>query len=211
MPEMLTEDEVREAFARLRAAELPRVPGPGTAAIERTVRRRRATTIVVAGLTTALAVVAGAALAVGAPAPEPAPPPAPAASNPVPTPVPTLVPTGPDLIRLGEQASLALDPVVPGDYAGGGSGPLEGALTYQLEATLPAGRYRLAATCVGAGKARFEIVQNQHAEGFDVVCDGRAGSLEFVYQPPFTLYINVEPDPVADGHAAFAYRVVDVG
>jgi hypothetical protein len=201
VPEMLTEDEVREAFARLRAAELPRVPGPGTAAIERTVRRRRATTSA-AVLLIALAVAGGAAFAVRTGTPRPAPPPPPAAPEPV--------PTGPDLIRLGEQASLALDPVVPGDYAAGVSGPLTGAVLDAHEATQPAGRYRLAATCVGTGTARFEVVQNRQAEGFDLVCDGRAGSLEFVYQPAFTLYVSVEPDAAADGHAGFAYRVDDV-
>lgn len=70
---MLTEDETREAFARLRADELPRVSGPGTALMHRTVRRRRATTIA-AAVSTAFAVASGAAVAVGAATPEPAAP-----------------------------------------------------------------------------------------------------------------------------------------
>jgi len=205
VPEMLTEDEVREAFARLRADELPRVAGAGSAAAYRTVRQRRATTVA-AVLITAFAVAGGAAFTIGTgaprPTPPPVPPPAPAAPHPV--------PSGPDLVRLGEQASLALDPVVPGDYYTGVDGPLTGGILDALEATLPAGRHRLAATCVGGGKARFEIVLNRHAEGFDLVCDGRARILEFVYQPPFTLYVSIEPDAAADGQAGFAYRVYDV-
>lgn len=54
---------------------------------------------------------------------------------------------------------------------------------------------------------RFEVVQNRHAEGFDVVCDGAPGTLDFAYQSAFTLYVNVEPDAAADGHAGFAYRI----
>lgn len=195
---MLTEDETREAFARLRADELPRVSGTGTALMHRTVRRRRATTIA-AAVSTAFAVAGGAAVAVGAATPEPAAPPAPAAPDPV--------STEPDLVRLGEQASRALDVVVTGDYRAEASGPLTKGIQDAHEATMPAGRYRLAAACVGAGKARFEVVQNGHAEGFDVVCDGTPGTLEFTYQPVFTLHVSVEPDSAADGHAGFAYRV----
>jgi hypothetical protein len=206
VPEMLTDDEIREAFARLRADELPRVAGPGSAAAHRTVRRRRATARA-AVLITALAVAGGAAFTVGTSTPRPAPPPPvlPAASA-----APSPVPTRPDLVRLGEQASLALDRVVPGDYYAAGSGPLDGGFWYEYEETIPAGSHRLTGACVGRGKARFEIVQNQHAEGFDLVCDGRARSLEFVYQPTFTLYVSIEPDATADGHAGFAYAVDDV-
>ena len=197
MPETLTEDEIREAFVQLRADELSRVAGPGSAAAYRTVRRRRATTIAVAAVSTALALAGGTAVSVGA-GTRPAPP-APGAPDPV--------STGPDLIRLGEQASQALDLHVPGDYAFGAHGPLTSTVLDADSGTLPAGRYRLTATCMGAGTARFEIVQNLHAEGFDLVCDGRAGGVEVAYHPIYTLYVRIEPDSAAVGHAGFAYRV----
>lgn len=199
MPEALTDDEMRDAFTRWRADELTHVAGPGTDVIHRTVRRRRATTVGVVAATV-LAVAGGVAVGLGAGVGQPAPPPAPAAPAPV--------STGPDLVKLGEQASQALDAIVPGDFAaGGGSGPLEGAYTNEDVATMPAGQYRLVAVCVGAGKTRFEVVQNGHAEGLDVVCDGTTGSLEFRNQPGLSLYVNIEPDAPADGHAGFAYRI----
>jgi hypothetical protein len=198
VPDMLTEDETRQAFARMRANELTRLAGPGSAAAHRTVRRRRATTITVAAVTIGLALAGGSVVLVGADPPQPAPP-APG--------VPDTVSTGPDLIRLGEEASRALDTAVPGDYFFDGSGLLTSTVLDADPGTLPAGRIRLTATCVGAGNARFEIIQNRDAEGFDVICDGTPGSIEVAYQPVFTLYVSVKPDSAAVGHAGFAYRV----
>jgi hypothetical protein len=194
---MLTDDETRAAFAQLRADELPRVAGPGSAAARRTVRRRRVTVAV--AVTTVLAAAGTAAVLAVAGVTGPAPSTLGTSDHPV--------PTGPDLVRLGEQAARTLAAEVPGDPALGGSGPMTSIGLDAEDGVLEAGRYRLTATCLGAGTARFEVAQNGPSHGFDVACDGSANSVEFDNRPGFTLYVRVDPDDAARDRAGFAYRV----
>jgi hypothetical protein len=117
------------------------------------------------------------------------------------------VPTGPDLVWLGEQAARTLAAAVPGDPALAASGPMTSTGLDADDGVLEAGRYRLTATCLGVGTARFEVVQSGSSHGFDVACDGSADSVEFDYRPGVTLYVSVHPDDTAHDHAGFAYRL----
>ena len=73
MPETLSPDETRDAFADLRATLLPEVKAPGPGAARRALRRRRTLTSAAAGV--AVAAVAGGVAVAFAGGPAPAPPP----------------------------------------------------------------------------------------------------------------------------------------
>ncbi|SCL16275.1 hypothetical protein GA0070624_0975 [Micromonospora rhizosphaerae] len=231
MPEELTEEQTREAFALLRAEALTHIRPPGAAEALRAVRRRRRTGVAAVAAGVGLAVAGGAAVANLVDADRSAPPPAAASPSPSPSAL-----SAAQLDDLASAAAAALGtkdvdnrkprsegkgpiimsgggPVLRGDQGISGTG-------YSENKT---GVYVFEVLCVGEGtlRARFWAgTSTANAAGsrptpppnspdLQVPCgDEPTPATASVRAPwPERVYVSIEPDQAAVGRAAYASLV----
>ncbi|MBB5873616.1 hypothetical protein F4553_007050 [Allocatelliglobosispora scoriae] len=207
MPDLLSEDDTRSAFADVRAAELSLVRPPGTAAAHRTVRRRRTTAaLTVAGC--AALVLGAASLGIGGLGDDGETPGAPPSGEAV------------NLTALAEiaRAALPLDDEERERVVNSSSGPLDA----DIRNTDDAGRattYQLLITCVGAGSIHFQLAAGANRIEEEIDCGATrmaaAGGAMLLSLPgpesrPHEIAVTVEPDVRALYHAGYAYVVMQL-
>ncbi|MFC4149051.1 hypothetical protein ACFO0M_22600 [Micromonospora mangrovi] len=232
MPEELTEEQTRAAFALLRAESLTHIRTPGTAEALRTVRRRRRAGIATAaaGVALALAGSAGVASLVGGD--RSAPPPVSSTPSTSPPPLSTA-----QLDALASEAGTALGinsidnrkrrsegkgPILmssSGPILRGGPSNISGT-GYNENKT---GVYVLEILCVGEGalRARFwgepamsgaresRPTPSPDSPDVRVPCGDHPTPVTASVRAPWParVYVSVEADPTAVGRAAYARLV----
>src|SRR4051812_36864221 len=183
MPDYLSDEDTRTAFAELRASELAGVRPPGTDSIRRTVRRRTAARVVAAVGCAALAIAGGAVVAADVLAPAPNAVGQGVGSRSRPTERPTAVPT--DALGWGRLADAALrwTPDEPRWFAHS-FGPAD-ASNHGVSYVGAYPAYTMTVACAGAGTVHVRIAADTHAAFADVACgatfdDAVAGTVELV-------------------------------
>ncbi|HEX8345604.1 MAG TPA: hypothetical protein VF657_12860 [Actinoplanes sp.] len=208
MPE-LTDEHVENLFAELRATQLHQVRPPGAAVVHATVRRRRTTASVTAGVVLAVTGVtaAGAAGLVPLPGLERRPAQAPFDSR--------------TLVMLTGTAGAAVH--------NRNLQPVNQTLTGQVALTdsysrvedVLAGTYLLKMVCVGEGRTNVMIDVGRQPDGssdageverVEMPCtpqaDADVEAVTVVVPPTGHLRVEAHPDRAAEGRSAFAYEAV---
>ncbi|GAA3344061.1 hypothetical protein GCM10020358_45750 [Amorphoplanes nipponensis] len=220
MPEELTEEQTRAAFADLRAADLTFIRPPGSAEALRTVRRRRRAGVVAAAAGAGL-VLAGSATVAARVDPDRA---APAAPSPAPSAL-----SDAELDRLSEAAAAALGLTTVDNkkrrsqglprIVSSNHGPLRGGdqgVAGVSSGTNQTGVYVVEVVCVGTGTlhalvwAADGISRDRPvppgAADVQVSCGDRPTPVEVTVSAPRPklVFTRIEPDPSAIGRAAYA-------
>ncbi|GAA0795088.1 hypothetical protein [Spirilliplanes yamanashiensis] len=207
MADQLTDDQLADLFAGLRADTVAAVLPPGADAARHTVRRRRQARAAVTGglAVAAVAGVVGVAVA-GTPAAPPAEP-----TGPLPT---------ADRSALRDLAESVLPPDARSAAAWSFS---LGDETSNTAGELPAGSYRMVVACAGDGGTDVLVRWTPRGEDnlFDperavVVATGETAcaaapspaTLRFVTPRDGEVMVSVEAVDGAAGRAGFAYRIV---
>jgi hypothetical protein len=212
MPDLLSEEETRAAFAELRSAELPHVRPPGTDSVHRTVRRRKAVRSVTVVGCAALAIGGGAVLAPNLLANNGA---SDNRTNGTANAIgaqPTVEPT--DALGWAQLADYALgEGVGRPKWLAHSFGPVDaGSHDVAYAGTYSA--YNLVVTCAGPGTMHVKMAVGTHATEADVVCGATAGeardatkelALSAGDNAGHNVEVTAEPDAAADGKAGFAY------
>jgi hypothetical protein len=207
VPDQLTEDQLVSMFEDLRTNELRQVRPPGTVTARHTVRRRRATTRLAAGM--AVAVIAVSVATTG-----------------LQTDDGWLAGLSQsDAVRRAREqvqppadiAAALVDRFVADEAFAQSSGPLTTEVIKVVEA--PAGRYELIVACTARGEVNVDLLQPPPSAGEAApasvtmlmgVCDSAptlAGG-DLVVPAASVMSIRIRRDAVESGPAGFAYKLV---
>jgi hypothetical protein len=200
MPDLLSDDDTRAAFASLRSSELARVRPPGTDAVRRTVSRRRTTRAVTIAGCLVLAIGGGVALA----------------ANPLGRGV---APAGPPDRTATDWSRIAVALMPPDGTPGfvsSAAGPLDANIR-NVDETAHLRGYRLRITCAGAGAVHVKLEAGGATAEADVSCgagiaEAGAATRELKVAVPAGgangVAVAIEPDAAALKKAGFAYVIV---
>jgi hypothetical protein len=215
MPEQLSDQQTRSAFAELRAGELGRLSPPGTAAARHTLRRRRRATAAAVGL--AVLGTAGGIQMVRAVGDADAGRPTPPVAGPA-----TTVTTGPPATvgeslrraRIAQQA-VSVDPEAK--RLMGSIGTLQSGRFDRNSRGIDPGRYVIRVACVGSGSMTVAVRVAPAEKIFDagdlvrgrITCTAQPDQtpLAFDVPAPGELAIEMTPDSATDGATGFAYQI----
>ncbi|HEX6872770.1 MAG TPA: hypothetical protein VF163_16865 [Micromonosporaceae bacterium] len=215
MPDILSEEDTRALFAELRAQEHPNVVPAGTAAVQRTVHRRRMSTAVGVATLAALALVVGGLSVAGRDRQLFDPAPAGSIGEPSTS-------AHERLMGLAEQARRSVDggsrlPASPAEESSAGHGPLDSVVQIVDEAMAsggaPAADYRLWYSCRGSGSAILTWTIGSRTASVTMICRDAGAAAPTRPDGVVTLTgagimtVRIEPDPDALHQAAYAFRI----
>ncbi|MEU4441568.1 hypothetical protein [Micromonospora chalcea] len=229
MPEDITEEQTRNAFALMRAETLTHIRPPGTAAAQRTVRNRRRTGIAALAAGVGIVVAGGFAVTHLATSERSATPPA----APSPSPSPSELPAEQlDRMAATAAAALGITSVDNKQRRREGKGPIlmigseparRGGISGTGYNENKTGIYVLDVLCVGEGtlRTRFWAATSGADEAGNpapippdaaeaqVPCSDKPERVSLSVRAPWPkkVYVSIEPDQAAEGRAAHASLV----
>jgi len=190
----VSDEEMREAFRRMREDLLPSVDKSSAGQVRRRVRRRRRALAVATSAGTLVGSLVVIALVV--------PPPGKTVSAPD---------GGDPRDRLLGYADSAQTYMPTRDTLLGGSDVADARHLDVSDTTVAPGTYRLDAKCVGVGSIHITLTIGGRDMGDDISCVGAAGSFTLaIPQAGDRMAVAVDPAPDAVGAAGYAYAVTRV-